>query len=168
MKARSFPIVLAILAVAALSTFAIACRTTAGFGTPSSVELRQVQQVATAFNSAIDTSIANRTANLNDDFVSICPPQAHVAFRTMVDATVWQFPKGGNRVNRDTGDDLPVLLTVNDLQELRTLFNLKRDEAFASRDSAAYRELLSARVGQNGITGTITAPRRAVTISGAQ
>jgi hypothetical protein len=65
-------------------------------------------------------------------------------------------------------DDMPVGFTVVELQELRSLFNLKRDEAFASRDSAAYRELLSLKVDQNGINGTVTAPRQTVTISGAQ
>lgn len=164
MKARSFPFVLAILAVAALSTFAIACRTTAGFGTPSSVELRQVQQVATAFNSAVDVAISRRGLAVSDDYVDICGPRFTQAHRTIFDHFVTRVPQGP----RTTMDDMPVPFTVVQLQELRSLFNLKRDEAFASRDSAAYRELLSLKVDQNGINGTVTAPRQTVTIGGAQ
>jgi hypothetical protein len=163
MKVRSFP-VLAILAVAALSTFVIACRTTAGFGTPSSIELRQVQQVATAFNSAVDLAIARRSLGVSDDYVDICGPRNTRAFRTIFDHFVTRVPQGP----RTTTDDLPITFTVVEVQELRALFNLKRDEAFASRDSAAYRELLSLKVDQNGINGTVTAPRQTVTISGAQ
>lgn len=163
MKARSFLVVLAILAVAALSTFAIACRTAGSFGTPSSVELRQVQQVATVFNSAVDLAIARRGSGYTDDYVDICGPRYTVAFRTMFDHFVTRVPQGP----RTTMDDMPVM-TVVQVEELRTLFNLKRDEAFASRDSAAYRELLSLKVGQNGITGTVTAPKQTVTISGGQ
>jgi hypothetical protein len=164
MKARSSPFVLAILAVAALSTFAIACRTTSGFGTPSSVELRQVQQVATAFNSAIDVAIARRSSGVSDNYVDICGPRFTRIFRDMFDHVVVNVPQGP----RTTMDDLPVLLTVRELQEVRSLFNVKRDEAFASRDSAAYRELLSLKVDHNGITGTVRAPRQTVTIGGVQ
>jgi len=164
MKARSFPVVLAILAVAALSTFAIACRTTGSFGTPSSVELRQVQQVATVFNSAVDLAIARRGIGYTDDYVDICGPKYTVANRTIFDHFVTRVPQGP----RTTMDDMPGPITVVQLQELRTMFNLKRDEAFASRDSAAYRELLSLKVDQNGITGTVTAPRQTVAISGGQ
>jgi hypothetical protein len=65
-------------------------------------------------------------------------------------------------------DDLPVNLTVVQLEELRAVFNLKVDEAFASRDSAAYRELLSVKIGSDGLSGTVTAPKSSVVISGAQ
>lgn len=163
MKARSFLVVPAILAVAALSTFAIACRTTGSFGTPSSVELRQVQQVATAFNGAVDLAIARRAAGYTDDYVDICGPRFTTANRGIFDHFVTRVPQGP----RTTGDDIPVV-TVVQLEELRTLFNLKRDEAFASHDSAAYRELLSVKVSENGITGTVTAPKQTVTLSGGQ
>ena len=102
MKARSFPVVLAILAVAALSTLAIACRTTGSFGTPSSVELRQVQQVATVFNSAIDLAIARRGMGYNDDYVDICGPKYTVANKTMFDHFVTRVPQGP----RTTMDDM--------------------------------------------------------------
>lgn len=161
MKARRQFFILAVLAVATLSTFAIGCRTYGSFGTPSTVELRQVQQVATAFNSAVDLALARRGAGYTDDYVDICGPRYTNAHRTIFDHHVTRVPQGP----RTTMDDMPPI-TVVQLEELRALFNLKRDEAFASRDSAAYRELLSLKVDQNGITGTVTAPRQNVTIAG--
>ena len=163
MRVRSLS-VLAIFAVAALSTFVIACQTTAGFGTASSVELRQVQQVATAFNSAIDVAISRQGLGATDDYVDICGPKSTRVFRTIFDHVVSRVPHGP----RTTMDDIPVPFTVVQLQEMRALFNLKRDEAFASKDSAAYRELLSLKVDSNGINGTVTAPLKTVTISGVQ
>lgn len=163
MKAIGQFFILPVLAVATLSTLAIACRSTGGFGTPSNVELRQVQEVASAFNSAIDLAIARRGMGYNDDYVDICGPRYIRAHRSTFDHFVTRFPQGP----RTTMDDMPPF-TVVQLEELRALFNLKRDEAFASRDSVAYRELLSLKIDQNGINGTVTAPRMGVTISGGQ
>lgn len=161
MKIPKLSLTLIVLSVATLSVLAIACRTTTGLDART-VELRHVQQVATAFNNVIDSAIAGR-AGLNDDFVDICPPQS-TAHKSTFDHSVKHVPHGP----RATMDDLPVNLTVVQLEELRAVFNLKVDEAFASRDSAAYRELLSVKIGSDGLSGTVTAPKSSVVISGAQ
>ena len=160
-KISRFGLTLTLLTTAVLSVLAIACRTSTGLDART-VELRQVQRVATAFNKVIDNAIATR-AGLNDDFVDICPPQS-TAYRTTFDHIIKHVPHGP----RATMDDLPITLTIQELQEFRALFNLKVDEAFASRDSAAYRELLSVKVGNDGLSGTVTAPKANVTISEAR
>lgn len=162
MKQRRLGLTVIILSAAALSVLAIACRTTTDGLEARTVELRQVQRVATAFNNVIDSAIARRSG-FADDEISICPPQS-TAFRTIFATRVVHIPHGA----RATMDDIPVDRTVVELQELQALFNLKVDEAFVSRDSAAYRELLSVKVGSDGLTGTVTAPKGNVAITEAR
>lgn len=163
MKKRRIGLTVAVLSATALSVLAIACRTSSGLEART-VELRQVQRVATAFNNVIDSAIAERSG-FGDDYVSICPPQS-TSIRSIVAHTVKhvQLPHGA----RTTMDDMPVDTTVVQLAELRALFNLKVDEAFASRDSVAYRELLSMKVGSDGLSGTLTAPKTNIAITEAR
>src|ERR1051326_1729659 len=133
MKKRRLGLTVTILSAAALSVLVIACRTTSTFDART-VELRQVQQVATAFNKVIDNAIARRSGLLNDD-IDICPPQS-TAITSISSSRVTRVVKVPTRPH----DDIPVDFTVVQLQELRALFNLKVDEAFASRDSAARSE----------------------------
>jgi hypothetical protein len=153
-----------IVAAAALSALAITCRTTDSLGpTASTVELRQVQQFAYAFNNAVDQGIANR-AGQQDDFVDIC------ANRAVRDVITTRIVVGHNPTGRGISDDLPVVkLSVGQLEELRALVNLRVDEAFrAGANTAAYRDLLSVKISGKGLTGTVNAPRGTVQINEAQ
>lgn len=162
MRLRRPGLILTIFSVAALSVAVIACRTGGySYSDARTVELRQVQRVALAFNNGIDRAIAGR-AGLGDDYVDICPPQSR-AYKSIYDQFVWHVkfvPQSANR------GDIPVDFTVVQLQEMRALFNLKVDEAFLSHDGTAYRELLNTKIANDGMTGTVTAPTKAsVTIS---
>src|SRR5436309_1328270 len=101
MKKRRLALTVAVLSATALSVLAIACRTSTGLDAQT-VELRQVQRVATAFNNVVDSAIARR-AGVADEFVSICPPQS-TAVRTIFAQKVTHIPHGA----RTTTDDLPI------------------------------------------------------------
>ncbi len=61
----------------------------------------------------------------------------------------------------------PDKLTIPQLQELRTLINVRADEAFqAGSNVAAYQDLLSVKIGDDAVTGKINAPRTSVQIGG--
>ncbi|HYC88625.1 MAG TPA: hypothetical protein VEO54_05395 [Thermoanaerobaculia bacterium] len=154
---------IAVLAAAALSTLAITCRSADSLGPAArTVELRQVQQVAAAFNKIIDQAITNRSSGATREFVDICP-----------DRPTFRVHKGivANKVSivrSSVAIDPPAQITVVQLRELRALMNLRVDEAFQSGDASAYRDLLSVKLDGNGLTGNVSAPRASVQISELQ
>ena len=163
MQKRTLRSSIAVVVAAALSALAITCRT-AGSDVPSAstVELRQVQQFAAAFNKAIDLGIANRVSQ-RDDFIDICPD------RPIAKAIRDVFTDRVTLVRSTTSIDPPAKVTVEQLQELRALVNLRVDEAFrAGANTAAYQDLLSVKISGNGLTGTVNAPHATVQITGAQ
>jgi len=160
MSKRTLRSSIVIVAAAGLSALAITCRTTDSFGpSASTVELRQVQQFAYAFNKAVDLGIANRVS-MRDDFVDICGDRSY--------RDIWS--QRVNIVRSISSDDLPVVkLSVGQLQELRALVNLRVDEAFrAGANTEAYRDLLSVKISSKGLTGAVNAPHGTVRISEAQ
>ena len=148
------PIVLLFLAL--ISSAAIMCSTGRGFEPAAkTVELRQVQRVNTALTAAINSAIWGSVAGQTDiDENTICPP--HMSIKMLLDQRFWRYHET---------DVKPEKLSVNQLEELRTLVNLRADEAFkAGANTAGYRDLLSVQVGTDAITGKIAAPSASVEI----
>ena len=162
MNKRTLGSSIVIVAAAALSALAITCRTSDSLGpSAGTVELRQVQQFAFAFNKAVDQGIASRVSTRDE--VDICGDRAY--------RDTWSTRAYIVRGIRSvSSDDLPfVKLTVGQLQELRALVNLRVDEAFrAGANTEAYRDLLSVKISSKGLTGTVNAPHGTVRINEAQ
>ena len=138
-----------LLCLAALSSTAIMC-STAGSYEPaaSSVELRQVQRINTALTGMINTAIARQAQGGVLMEWDICPPNMDI--RRMLDHRFTRWTE------RDTRPDK---LTVRQLQELRTLINLKADEAFQTGKAG---DFAGGKLDRGGFTGTITVPQTQV------
>jgi hypothetical protein len=152
---------LAMLLLAALSSAMIMCSTVRNYEPAAkTMELRKVQRVNSVLTSAINSAIHAKIAGTQNE-LAICPP---MTVKLMLDHRLMRFDI--SRERNFTGLR-PEKLTIPQLQELRTLINVRADEAFqAGPNVAAYQDLLSVQVGNDAVTGKINAPRTSVQIGG--
>jgi hypothetical protein len=135
-----------VLGLAALSTFAIMCKSTTDYGTTVlTPELRNVVQIESAV-----TGLANRGIRAGDFEDWICPPEWPTR--------AWN--KRGLRAGGEKPDPESRKATIADLQQLRDLVSRRTDDAFrAGANVSAYRDLLSLKVSGNVVEGHLNAPQ---------